>query len=116
MLSCPLTGGPWDAKGAEGFLEAGNMPIRPTPSYPTQRAGPGPGMQHPAKTTNCNYLRKCFSFEFFFFFFLKRGKKKQDRRFETTPRKPNADMVKDVGTEYAIQIVLHVCVCMCLCV
>lgn len=68
--------GPWEAKGAEGFLEAGNMPIRPTSSYPTQRAGPGPVLQHPAKTTNCNYLRKCLSFEVFFFFSPKERREK----------------------------------------
>lgn len=51
------------------------MPIRPTPSFPTQRAGPGPGMQHPAKTTNCNYLRKCLSFEVSGFFFQREEEK-----------------------------------------
>lgn len=95
------------------------MPIRPTPSSPTQRAGPGPALQHPAKTTNCNYLRKCLSFEVFvylsIYFFPKRGGKIQDRCLETTPRKPNADMVKGVGTEYAIQrgVCAFVCVTMC---
>ncbi|AWP05586.1 Hypothetical protein SMAX5B_007285, partial [Scophthalmus maximus] len=39
--------GPMRGKGAEGFLEAGNMPNRhtPTPSFQTQRAGPGPTLQ-----------------------------------------------------------------------
>lgn len=50
-------------KGAEGFLKAGNQPSRPTPFYSTHRAGTGPTLQHLAKTSNCNYLRKCLSFE-----------------------------------------------------
>lgn len=50
-------------KGAEGFLKAGNQPIKPTPFYPTHRAGTGPALQHLAKTGNCNYLRKCLPFE-----------------------------------------------------
>lgn len=68
----------------------------PTPSYLTQRARSGPKLQNPAKTANCNYLGKHFSFEDFFPY---QGGKNQDRRFETTPCKPNADTVKDVGTE-----------------
>lgn len=101
-------------KGAEGFLEAGNMPNRPTltPSYPAQRPGPGPTSQHRAKTTNCNYLRMCFSFEVFF---PKQWGKNQDRRFENIPHKPNVDMVKDVGTEYKIQRGVCMCVHACMC-
>lgn len=47
-------------------------------SYPTQRAGPGPVLQRPAKTTNCNYLRKSFSFEDPFLFLSREGKTKTE--------------------------------------
>lgn len=49
----------------------GNQPSRFTLFYPTQRAGTQSTFQHPAQTTNFNYLKGCL------FFFPKTGREKK---------------------------------------